>query len=278
MKKITKEQKYMASLFVIVVTSIILFFYPELVKYPYSYTSIEEKKNAVEQNNGTLTSNELAIKGLVNQKEGKTTEENNVNNEALKLKRNINVDDFKLDIPSLLISLEQKSYDKNLKLTIQYDLIKTVGATQTFGNPEGNPSEPTNPSEQLEGTTPGATPETTPAEGASDPTKTDEANKEIASEGDKTIAGKPVENEETNKKNAKVEFSAEEIEKGVLTIDGLNTTIVPIIVEGKYNDVRSYIKYLDEIGLIEPSSVELSSKEKKVTAKIVLNIFNGEVL
>lgn len=266
MKKITKEQKYMASLFVIVVTSIILFFYPELVKYPYSYTSIEEKKSMVEENNGTLTSNELAIKGLVSQKEGKTTEENKVNNEALKLKRNINVDDFKLDIPSLLISLEQKSYDKNLKLTIQYDLIKTVGATQTFGNPEGDPSEPTNPSEKPEGA-PG-----------SDPAKTDEANKETSSEGDKTIAGQPVKDEETNKKNAKVEFSAEEIEKGVLTIDGLNTTIVPIIVEGKYNEVRSYIKYLDEIGLIEPSSVELSSKEKKVTAKIVLNIFHGEVL
>lgn len=302
MKKITKEQKYMVSIFFVIITSVILFLYPEIVKYPYSFTSIEEKKSSIEQANSQLISNETSIKQLAKEKETKELEENNVNNEALRLKRNINSDDFKLDIPSLLISLEQKANEKSLKLNIHYDKIQTVkdAGSETGGQGEAAGSKEqaaksganTDNKEKAAGSTDGANAQTDSnkqstenktaqetVKDANGTTTTEQTKTGDSANTEKTVGGQPVENKENDDKASKSgEFTDEDLKKGLLTINGLDTTIVPIVVIGSYSEVRSYIKYLDELGLIEPSFVELESKEKKVTAKIVLNIFNGEVL
>ena len=298
MKKITKEQKYMVSIFFVIITSVILFLYPEIVKYPYSFTSIEEKKSSIEQANSQLISNETSIKQLAKEKEATELEENNVNNEALRLKRNINSDDFKLDIPSLLISLEQKANEKSLKLNIHYDKIQTVkdagseisgqgedvGSKDQTANPDTNTDNKVtseNSNEKTDSNKQSAENKTAQetVKDANGTTTTEQTKTGDSANTEKTVGGQPVENKENDDKASKSdEFTDEDLKKGLLTINGLDTTIVPIVVIGSYSEVRSYIKYLDELGLIEPSFVELESKEKKVTAKIVLNIFNGEVL
>ena len=54
-------------------------------------------------------------------------------------------------------------------------------------------------------------------------------------------------------------------------------TVIPIQIKGSYHSVRSYIQYLDKIGMIAPSSVVLESEGKEVKGKIILNVFHGEV-
>ena len=48
----------------------------------------------------------------------------------------------------------------------------------------------------------------------------------------------------------------------------------PIEVKGAFFKVRDYLKFLDELGLIEPSSVKMTTDGMEVTAEITLNIFH----
>lgn len=274
MKKITKEQIYVSSIFLIIVASIILFLFPEVIKYPYSYTNISEKKALVEVENSRLIQNESAIQGLTKNYEDKKTQENMINNDAVDLKRNVNEKDFVLNIPSILISLEQESYKNNLNLSIYYNQIKTIDDSETPIVPE-TPTAPET-SEKTDS-------ETDSTESKEDLEKTEEnIDSKDKTEEEKTIGGESVDKENKDDGNEteeeKESFSNEDIEKGTLKVDGLNVTVIPVTIEGSYNSVRSYIKYLDEIGMIEPSSVEIISEEKKITAKIILNVFHGEVL
>ena len=60
-------------------------------------------------------------------------------------------------------------------------------------------------------------------------------------------------------------------------IPGINVNTIPIQISGSYANVRNYIRYLDEVGMIEPSSVVLMSEGRKVSGSVMLNIFHGEV-
>ena len=58
------------------------------------------------------------------------------------------------------------------------------------------------------------------------------------------------------------------------TIDSIDVTTIPIEVKGTFFKVRDYLKFLDELGLIEPSSVKMTTDGMEVTAEITLNIFH----
>lgn len=258
MKKITKDQIYIAGTVVILLVSVVLFFYPEKVKYPYSFVKIEDKKESVVNDNFELVKNESEIKGLVESYKEKESQEEFVNEEAIELKRNINEKDFKLSIPSVLISLEQEAKKLNLDLNIHYSSMETVAGDDTSFD-SGIIGEIGDIEKDL---------------------NVEDSENLDSNDEEKTVGGEPVnennDSKEENKENV-VKFSEEEISNGTLLINGLNTTVIPLVVEGNYSSVRSYIEYLDEIGMIEPSQVSMESDEKKVTAKIVINIFHGEV-
>lgn len=286
MKKYSKQKVYMLSLILVVLFSLVLFFFPETIKYPYSYSAIQDKKVLVSDGNNNLNSKEKEIEKYASQRESLEKSKLEEKKEALTLKKNIKSSDFKLDIPSLLISLEQKSYDNNIELKIHYDKIAAISAEQG----PAQESQPQTEQGQNQETQSGPqNKEGTQSEQGQPQSKegTQSQTEQNQAENQQTVAGKPVENNSQNtqeqenteeNKASEDPFDSANLQNSALKIDGLNTTIVPITIKGNFSEVRDYIKYLDELGMIEPSTVSIKSTGKKVTAKVVLNVFHGEVL
>lgn len=287
MKKYSKQKVYMLSLILVVLFSLVLFFFPETIKYPYSYSAIQDKKVLVSDGNNNLNSKEKEIEKYASQRESLEKSKLEEKKEALTLKKNIKSSDFKLDIPSLLISLEQKSYDNNIELKIHYDKIAAISAEQGPAQEsqpqteQGQNQEPQTEQAQNKEGTQSEQGQPQSKEGTESQTEQNQA------ENQQTLAGKPVENNSQNtqgqenteeNKASEDPFDSANLQNSALKIDGLNTTIVPITIKGNFSEVRDYIKYLDELGMIEPSTVSIKSTGKKVTAKVVLNVFHGEVL
>ena len=105
-------------------------------------------------------------------------------------------------------------------------------------------------------------------------TKGTEANesttKEVNESTTKTEASKDGENKEEDK-GPKIDNNVK-----IPTIDSIDVTTIPIEVKGTFFKVRDYLKFLDELGLIEPSSVKMTTDGQVVTAEITLNIFHGK--
>ena len=245
MKFIKKEYGYIILIMLIIAGSGVLFFYPKAIeyKYPYSYENLTNKKQTVETNNGTLKQNEGVIRSSMNELEDIKMMEEMKSDEAFEVRKTIKESDFDFKISSILISLEQRSYENNVDLKIAYSSIKHITSDGTVNDyqPEVNYDEQEN---------------------------TDENNSDII-----------INEQEEEQENIQVEpeFTEETINKGTVQIEGIDVAVIPIIVEGSYYNVRNYIKYLDQIGMIEPSSVILDSEEKVVKGKIILNVFHGEV-
>lgn len=285
MKKYSKQKVYMLSLILVVLFSLVLFFFPETIKYPYSYSAIQDKKVLVSDGNNNLNSKEKEIEKYASQRESLEKSKLEEKKEALTLKKNIKSSDFKLDIPSLLISLEQKSYDNNLELKIHYDKIALISSEQGQ-NQENQPQTEQGQNQETQ-SGPQNKEGTQADKGQPKNQETQSQTGQNQAENQQTVAGKPVENNSQNtqgqenteeNKASEDPFDSANLQNSALKIDGLNTTIVPITIKGNFSEVRDYIKYLDELGMIEPSTVSIKSTGKKVTAKVVLNVFHGEVL
>lgn len=258
MRSKRKDYLIIGATAIIVVTVSILLFYPSLIGgFSKSYVDLVHKKDLTEESNIVLQTNEANI--LQKQNEFLTLEdqERMMSLQASELKMKINEDDFDLDIPSFLISIEQEALKNKLDLYIAFSQIKT--------------------------STGGMIPATSPIDG-----NTTVENDDTAVEDPNVIQVDPQnspqntqeDNREENEDSNDEPFSNEEIQNGSMTIEGFDSTIIPIEILGSYKNVRNYIKYLDGIGLIKPSSVVMSydGDEKLVEAKIILNIFHEEVM
>lgn len=254
MKRFKKEYR---ALFLIVVTiaiAVTLFFFPDSINYPYSYTALANKKEEIESGNLTLRQNEVGILEKSNELAQEKERAKEKNKEYLELKRSIREEDFVFDMPSLLITLEQEANNNKVSLNIDYNAIRTSGEKT-----EDDSSVDTNSEDEED------------REGENrkeDDSKEQEDTEDSTSEDNdsKDNDEKPEDNEVDN-----------EEEQEVAQVAGLDVTTIPITIEGTYSNVRNFIKYLDELGMIEPSSVTLTSEEKKVKGEIVLNVFHGEV-
>lgn len=318
MRNIKRDNIYILSIVLVAALSITLFFFPDAVKYPYSYNNLQDKKESIGDGNIALTQDESNIKGLLQDIESAKASKKGVDKKAIKVKRSINEDDFNLEIPSFLVSIEQQAYKDKLKLDIEYhSIVTTMDSEQPGGNvadgdldkeipgeerdeelDRDNPDEELdrdNPDKDLDRDNPDKDLDRDNPDKDLDKDNTDKDidkdnpdkdfdrdnndsedkdSEEDSPENKKDEDGNPIvaEDEEISR------FTKEEIDSSVIKIPGLNVTSIPIYIEGSYHDVRNYIKYLDEIGMIEPSSIEMLSFEKIVEAKIVLNVFHGEVL
>lgn len=279
MKSKRKDYILIFMTFLVVALSVVLFFYPSLINYPYSYNNLVEKKGIVEEKNANLTKNEVTIKNKRNELEVVTTEKEEIYLEAAMLRRNINEEDFKLRMPSFLISMEQQAYKEKIKLNIDYAAIQTISNGSNAGN---NAPDVFNNDDRKNNSgvpKPKGTEETADKK---DLDKLDRATnpkdnikiEEVAENQEKDKS----EQKDNDKNTNEMKFSQEEIANGAIVIEGIDVTVIPISIEGSYHNVRSYLKYLDEIGMIEPSSVILNSEGKLVKGKVILNIFHGEVL
>lgn len=259
---------------IIVVSSVILFFIPKAIDYKYSYTyqNIKDKNDNVDSLNTTLMSNEATIQSSIDRLKETESQDEILKEEVLKIRQGIKESDFELHMPSVLVSLEQEAIKNNVELTIGYNSMKTTS----------NDSEMSSPDEMLNE-------DIAITEADENTDKDDDVNKEEVnkadneSEADNESKDKD-KNDDVNKDENENEDNKEDkslpipdISVSNLSIPGIDVTTVPIQVTGSYANVRNYIKYLDEVGMIEPSSVTMSSEGRKVSVNIVLNIFHGEV-
>lgn len=243
----------------IVAISVILFFFPKAIdnKYKYSYENIREGKEQVTSLNDNLISNEISI--LTNMARLDQLKEERDGALREKSKIGINKSDFILDIPSILISLEQNAINNNVELSINYNAIVTNTNELQDGYSEETDSD-VSPTTELE-------------EDKNEDSKNDkstEGNKDNSKQDKVTIT------EENSKDSKEGEESKETLVFSTPNIEGIDVTVIPISISGSYASVREYIKYLDEVGMIEPSSVTLESKGKTVTSSVMLNVFHGK--
>lgn len=251
-----------------IITSAIIFLYPNLVDYPYSYNNLVEKQEQIENKNYDLNQNESILLGKVNEFERLEEEREMVYDEAFNLKRNIREEDFIMDMPAFLISMEQQAKSDKVKLIIDYNSIVTTSGSTTPSiemsdgqhNSEGHPNDPNNEQEQLE----------------SDEQEEDERDNE--NNNDSEDNGENSNDKDSDSEEENLEADIMEVTSGQVTIEGLDVTTIPIRLEGSYSNIRDYLKYLDRIGMIEPSSINLTSEEKLVKGTVILNVFHGEVV
>lgn len=258
-----KELWYSIGIILAIIVASILFFFPDVIdgKYPYSYENLREKDVAVQGLNSELIQKESNIKSELESLSQLENESKLKRIEAEDIKSGINESDFQLDIPSVLIDLEQNALIHKVELNIKYNNIAHIDGGNNPEMIEENPDE--------------GSPDNDKPNDKEDPKK-DETSKpeEQNKDNEKPKDNNEIKVTEENKEN---EISKEELIANSSRIQGINVTVIPIDIKGNYNNVRSYIKYLDKIGMIEPSSVKLTSMGNSIEGSVVLNVFHGEV-
>ena len=275
--KVNRIYQIVAIIVIVVLSSVILFIpNPIGQKYPWTYQNIQDKKKELISVSETLSDKERKIQSLKQNLQDLKKREKDSAEDVSQLKKGMKDSDLQIDIPSFLITLEQKAYETGVDLLIGYNsLITTKGSSSTQdptldensataeSSTEGTPQENKASEKTTEGievnesnTKENGTSETT--------TKGTEANDSTA----KTEDSKDGENKEEDK-GPKIDNNVK-----IPTIDSIDVTTIPIEVKGTFFKVRDYLKFLDELGLIEPSSVKMTTDGMEVTAEITLNIFH----
>ena len=253
MKTLKSKQLWqIVAIIAIIVASVILLFVPQAIdnKYPYTYQNIQDKKDNVNSLNQALLSNEGTIQTSIQRLEEIEKEDEIIKEKAFKIRKGIKETDFELHIPSVLIALEQNAIKNNVEIVIGYNSMQETAD-------DGGTSQPAPSNEN---------------EVSEDVTITEEENTE------ETETGEEQEGEDkSEQENKSTPTPMPTPNSSIPEIPGINVNTIPIQISGSYANVRNYIRYLDEVGMIEPSSVVLMSEGRKVSGSVMLNIFHGEV-
>jgi hypothetical protein len=276
------------AIIVIVVLSSVILFIPNPIgqKYPWTYQNIQDKKKELISVSETLSDNERKIQSLKQNLQDLKKREKDSAEDVSQLKKGMKDSDLQIDIPSFLITLEQKAYETGVDLLIGYNsLITTKGSSSTQdptldenGAPAESSTEGGVVDEKSEQGTPQenkASEKTTEGIEVNESTTKENGTSETTTKG--TEANDSTANTEDSKDGEnKEEDKGPKIDNNVKipTIDSIDVTTIPIEVKGTFFKVRDYLKFLDELGLIEPSSVKMTTDGMEVTAEITLNIFH----
>lgn len=282
---------------IIVLSSVILFIpNPIGQKYPWTYQNIQKKKNELISVSETLSGNERKIQSLKQNLQDLQKREKDVAGDVSQLKKGMKDSDLQIDIPSFLITLEQKAYETGVDLLIGYNSLITTKGSSSNQDPtldeNGAPAESSTEGGVNDGKSEQGTPQENKAsEKTTEGIEVNQSTSKENGETDKTTKGTEASesttkevNESTTKTEASKDGENKEEDKGpkinnnvkIPTIDSIDVTTIPIEVKGTFFKVRDYLKFLDELGLIEPSSVKMTTDGQVVTAEITLNIFHGK--
>ena len=290
--KVNRIYQIVAIIVIVVLSSVILFIpNPIGQKYPWTYQNIQDKKKELISVSETLSDNERKIQSLKQNLQDLKKREKDSAEDVSQLKKGMKDSDLQIDIPSFLITLEQKAYETGVDLLIGYNsLITTKGSSSTQDptlDENGAPAESSTEGGVTEGGVvdekgeQGIPQENKASEKTTEGIEVNESNTKENGDSEKTTKGT-----EANDSTAKTEDSKDgenkEEDKGpkidnnvkIPTIDSIDVTTIPIEVKGTFFKVRDYLKFLDELGLIEPSSVKMTTDGMEVTAEITLNIFH----
>lgn len=285
--KVNRIYQIVAIIVIVVLSSVILFIpNPIGQKYPWTYQNIQDKKKELISVSETLSDNERKIQSLKQNLQDLKKREKDSAEDVSQLKKGMKDSDLQIDIPSFLITLEQKAYETGVDLLIGYNsLITTKGSSSTQDptlDENGAPAESSTEGGVVDEKSEQGTPQENKAsEKTTEGIEVNESTTKENGTSETTTKGTEV-NESTAKTEDSKDGENKEEDKGpkidnnvkIPTIDSIDVTTIPIEVKGTFFKVRDYLKFLDELGLIEPSSVKMTTDGMEVTAEITLNIFH----
>ena len=285
--KVNRIYQIVAIIVIVVLSSVILFIpNPIGQKYPWTYQNIQDKKKELISVSETLSDNERKIQSLKQNLQDLKKREKDSAEDVSQLKKGMKDSDLQIDIPSFLITLEQKAYETGVDLLIGYNsLITTKGSSSTQDptlDENGAPAESSTEGGVVDEKSEQGTPQENKAsEKTTEGIEVNESTTKENGDSEKTTKETEV-NESTTKTEDSKDGENKEEDKGpkidnnvkIPTIDSIDVTTIPIEVKGTFFKVRDYLKFLDELGLIEPSSVKMTTDGMEVTAEITLNIFH----
>ena len=285
--KVNRIYQIVAIIVIVVLSSVILFIpNPIGQKYPWTYQNIQDKKKELISVSETLSDNERKIQSLKQNLQDLKKREKDSAEDVSQLKKGMKDSDLQIDIPSFLITLEQKAYETGVDLLIGYNsLITTKGSSSTQDptlDENGAPAESSTEGGVVDEKGEQGTPQENKAsEKTTEGIEVNESTTKENGDSEKTTKETEV-NESTTKTEDSKDGENKEEDKGpkidnnvkIPTIDSIDVTTIPIEVKGTFFKVRDYLKFLDELGLIEPSSVKMTTDGMEVTAEITLNIFH----
>lgn len=271
MKKIKnlKQIINVVIIMILIIANILVTFFPQYSKSKISYTELKEKKETITDSEMQLLQNDKELNDQQNtlletMKNGKIAEE-----KEKALRENFDSRGLKLHIPSILIDFEQKAILNNIDLIIRYDLMK-LSNVETETIPRIVEKE----------------------EDLGDTVKKEKVKKEVETETELeddsgegkggTIGEYEVKDKTDSISALPPTINSNTIFNDVLTnnqlprIQGISTRLLPLEIEGTYENIRSYLQYLDTIDYIEPTYIGLSSNGENLKGIVVLYILYSE--
>lgn len=287
--KVNRIYQIVAIIVIVVLSSVILFIpNPIGQKYPWTYQNIQDKKKELISVSETLSDNERKIQSLKQNLQDLKKREKDSAEDVSQLKKGMKDSDLQIDIPSFLITLEQKAYETGVDLLIGYNSLITTKSSSSTQDPtldeNGAPAESSTEGGVVDEKGEQGTPQENKAsEKTTEGIEVNESTTKENGDSEKTTKETEV-NEPTTKTEDSKDGENKEEDKGpkidnnvkIPNIDSIDVTTIPIEVKGTFFKVRDYLKFLDELGLIEPSSVKMTTDGMEVTAEITLNIFHGK--
>lgn len=276
---------------VVVTLMVVTMFYPEYIRNPYSIKEIENKQEEVSSLNNTIMSNESIISSDSTNLEQLRKDVSSLETEYKRMESGLVDTEFKLHIPSILVTLEQTAKSNELEIMIDYENINQHGGNpddmgveyhddfdhdDDFGLIEDYiEDELTDSSEEL-------------GQGGDELSDEEQIDNEPAEAKDE-ISGEDIlhegnlAEEQTTSQSASSglseehsEITEEAVQINIPSIHGVNVTTVKIKLNGSYENIRNFIFAIDEIDFIENNVIDLLSYGESMSAVIMLNIFHTE--
>lgn len=289
-KRIIRMIKILFILIIIWFSSMLIFF-PQLLNYEHSLKFLKDKEMEINRLSANIERNSLMVKEEIKKQKSLEKEEQ----DAMRLKSMLGENRFfvDIDIPSLLVFLEQNAIETDVKININFHEIKKHKleeesvAEVSFGNRDNLIGRESIPEEFLE-----ENPETGEENlENSNNTENLENNNNMENGGQTNSPGmeyfyganqediqeEDVFNEDTevssisgNQITLKDSVFLEEIPD----INGLTVSFIPIAIKGNYSNIGNFIRELDAVDYLEPAYMGTYSTGEDVVSAIALFVFH----
>lgn len=258
---------------VILLLTIAMLMFPELIPYENSIENLSYKKDQIKNLENAINSNESLLSSLNEQVKSKDNELVKSNEKVAEVKKQIGDTVFKLDVPSMLITLENVARENDIDIVIDYAQFKEniFAEATTPGLNEIPQNDPTKRPLQNETNPSEVNPEVNPNENdINNPNNSQEQSQPINSQ----------ENENSQEDLTHIIYPDENKIDPIGEIknvgNGVNIASIPVYLTGDFVKVRDFARILDNIDFFDPVYIHINSEGETVSASFLLYIYYRE--
>lgn len=252
---------------VILLLTIAMLMFPELIPYENSIENLSYKKDQIKNLENAINSNESLLSSLNEQVKSKDNELVKSNEKVAEVKKQIGDTVFKLDVPSMLITLENVARENDIDIIIDYSQFKeNIFAEAT--TPEIEATNPdANTGEGIDGQPP-----------VEEPNQDNINNTNNSQEQSQPI--NPQESENSQEELTHIIYPDENKIDPIGEItnvgNGVNIASIPVYLTGDFVKVREFARILDNIDFFDPVHIHINSEGETVSASFLLYIYYRE--